>query len=712
MFRQQRMLNAYFFPTPRWSAVIGVAACAVATRIPVPTLSFVAAVVLVAGLPGFFLAHLLGIARACGRGPSLVAGLALSLSTVPVLLDGLWQWVHDPLTLLLIWCALLFGLIGAWRPAPGASTISVPPLFEERRSAVFFWGVLAWLSVALVLAHWPAEWRGMMLPAAPRDFIKHHAVLFSLDRACLPLRSVYYADPGGGPYYYYHFFYLLPATARLLGGNTVSIEAAFAVFAVLVAAAVLGLAYILARALFERRTAGLFTVLCASLVGGLDLLPDLYNLLRSHQLVIVLDAWAPVEWRVHNFATLMLWCPQHMLGLVVLLVAVWLLSFRPRAVWWIALGPMLSASLFGTSIYLALTVFPAAVLWAAIQLLRLPREQRRRWLAGLAIVVLLGLVLMSSQARHYAEMSRRHDGGLTASWGRYSYAMLGRLLPPGVLANLVDAPWIFFLEYGVRFVALLVVPSALWRGLWRDAGGLLLLLASGLGAILFLTFHSSIHPFDYSFKIGLFPSMALTAILAGALFQPFRDARRWWNPFGWRLADLRWPRWRRPLGALIGLCIVLGVPVGMYEIPMMALRRFVVPSPLREDSAAIRFVRAQLPREAVIQVEPVADARRSRMNAVPLLDRQLGAMSPDDAEVNVFRPRHVANLWAAVHCIQAAGATASAAEAAAGFRAAGVTHVFVGTVERERWASLSKFDDSEYFERLFDSPGARVYRIK
>jgi uncharacterized membrane protein len=151
--------------------------------------------------------------------------------------------------------------------------------------------------------------------------------------------------------------------------------------------------------------------------------------------------------------------------------------------------------------------------------------------------------------------------------------------------------------------------------------------------------------------------------------------------------------------------------VGLFEVPMMALRRFVLSNPLHGDSAAIRFIREQLPSGAVVQIDPFWAEGGLRMGAIPLMNRQVGVMSPDDPEVNVFRPRDVHQMHEAVRLVERAAETDSARESAELFRRIGVTHVLLGSLERRRWSHVEKFDDPAYFERLFDSPEARVYRV-
>jgi len=683
-----------------WLLLITALAAAAATRWwPVST---GASLLLLTWLPGRLVLARLGLLRQLPTGGAVLLAVAVSLALVPIPLDWLWRCTHNAWAMLGAWWVLLAGLTCLPRapfrlqrhaedtPEPQATDTARAPaaLFEHRRTRWAAVLVGGWLACTITLTYWPTELLGYPLPAGPHDYIKHHAVLDSLQRRPLPLGNVFFAGPDQ-KVYYYHFFYLAPATLRLwslAGGEAPATLAAVA----------------------------------ASLLGGLDTIPVLAEAARG-RFMVTLDAWADLPFRVHNFYTQMVWCPQHMLGLVIVLVGVALLSRWPHERWWIAMGPLLLASLIGSTVYLAAAVLPGVGAWALLRLWQARRDRATagRLLGALALIAVLTAALALPQVLGYAEMARRYEGGLTMQWPRYNYALLGRLLPPGPIANLVDLPWMFLLEYGLRFVACLLVPLAVYRHIGRDPGLGLLAVCSIVGLGAFLTFRSSIHLYDYSFKIALFPSMALTAMLAGCVLSCRFGRPRPWNPLGWSIPADRFGRYRRAVAALVAGLIVAALPVGLYEAPVTAVRRFVEQvvqrrrlapqqyAPIRDEHEAWRFLRHELPADAVVQTHPAG----ARIRLVQVVRRQFGVMDPSDADVQVFRPANIGAMRAAFRDVQEAARTASSRRAHELLRRWGITHVFCGRIERAHWQHLDKFRDGRYFRVVFDRPWAQVYEL-
>ena len=93
----------------------------------------------------------------------------------------------------------------------------------------------------------------------------------------------------------------------------------------------------------------------------------------------------------------------------------------------------------------------------------------------------------------------------------------------------------------MRWIACLAVGWLVYRHLWSDAGLRVLLVAALAGIVLFCTWRSAVHAYDYGFKIALYPLMALSALLSGCLLDPRGAPQRWWNPQGWKFA----PRFAR-----------------------------------------------------------------------------------------------------------------------------------------------------------------------
>jgi hypothetical protein len=449
-----------------------------------------------------------------------------------------------------------------------------------------------------------------------------------------------------------------------------------------------------------------FAVVVASLIGGLDVIP----LALKGEWVVTLDAWADLPFRIHNFYTHFVWCPQHVLGVLILLCGVLLRSLCPRARWWPMLGALLCVSMFGTTVYLAAAVFLALGINGALELFASHDGDSTRGatLRGYLIFALLVVVLAAPQFAGYRAMSERYQESISTDWPRNSMALTGRMVGPGVLANLLDLPGWLLLEYGVRFLACVFVGRQVYRKCWDDKGLRLLMIASLCGLVLMASIRSGVHRFDYGFKIGALASMAFGAILCGCLLDAVSDRARWWNPLGWRLRRDFGPVSRRMLSIVIPAAFVLGAPVGLYEAPVTAVRRFVRPGEtFAAEHNAWRFLRDELPRDAVIQTQP----GRPRPILAQLADRQWGVLDPTDSDVGVFRPRDGRLIENALSEVRQAGQSAEARTTRDLFRKHRITHVFVGAIERERWAHLDKFDDPGYFTPVYADDAVTVYAL-
>ena len=340
-----------------------------------------------------------------------------------------------------------------------------------------------------------------------------------------------------------------------------------------------------------------------------------------------------------------------------------------------------------------MTVFGAAAIYVLIRLwnARHDRPRRGRLLLGVCVMALLGLALMGPQAWGYEQMAHRIPGGLTMQWPRFEYAFFGRLVQPGPLANFLDAPWILLIDFGMLLVACLLVSRMFWRSVWRDEGLRMLLLAGILGVLSVFTIRSNHSPFDYSFRIAVMPAQVVGAICAGALLRP-AFVRGWLG---------------RHVGDVIIVGALVGLPVGLYEAPMMAVRTLWMSSPAESDRGALRYLRDQTPQRAVIQGDPVM-----RGGLPQLTDRQIGVMDPEDSHVRVFYPKDMAAMKRRENQVKEAFRSDLSASAFERLRDADITYVLVGTVEQMLYGSLRQFDNEGWFERVYRDSQARVYRLK
>lgn len=660
-----------------------------------------AGLVLLCYLPGLYALRATSVAHALGAGGQRIAALAVSLAVMPVLLNPIWHLTNAwPALLAAAWLALMALLLLrqlSGSRAPTAEDLAMPETSGSRTAGCVAGAVAVYLMLVTILPYWPTELSGAPIPAAIHDFIKHHAVLLSLERRPLPLGNPFFADELDGPVYYYHYFYLAPATLRTFA-PALSIELAFGLHSALVAIATTGMVFVLVRRLSGSARAAAMGALLTALVGGFDIVP----LLLRRQPTITLDAWADHLIRTHSLLNQMIWSPQNMLGVLILLIGVYLLSAAGTQRSWLIWGPVLAAALIGTSVWVAFPVLLALPAFVGVELWRERGEPARaiKQLLGAASVAGLTLALSAPTLLGYAEMSRRHGRGLTAAWPHHENAILGKAVPPGPLANLLDLPWVLLIDLGPLLVLPILAGGRVWRRAWQDRGGRLLIIAGLVSLAGFAVLRSDFEYNDFGQK-SMLVALIASAVLSGMAF-----------------AD--WPIRRRAVRAVAVAAVLLGLPVSLYEAPLTAVRRHVDPKgPLAflapddaeliaAEAGAYRFIRHHLPEGAVVQ--GWWDAPRLKL--VQIARRPLG-VTVLERDTRVFIGRDPATRQRALEEVSKALTQATpVASVYETLRAHHVTHVFVGSVERSSWPALGTFADARYFEPIYDDDDVTVYALK
>jgi len=686
--------------------------------VPIGAISVPAGFLLAAYLPGRELVRRLAATREWSPGCRTLIALAASLAIVPVVLNPIWHATHGRWATLAATWGLVVASAALRRGRPlFESDPSADRLFEMRHTrwaAVFAAAIIV---CGCIFTYWPTELLGYPVATQIHDFVKHYAVMDSLGRRPLPLGNVFYAEGADAPVYYYHFFYLIPATVRLWSGHAVGIELAFGVQAALVGLASVGLVYVVVKRFAGEQAATLAAAL-ASVIGGLDAIPVIGMFIRGDY-VVTLDAWAVVEFRIHNFLSQVIWSPQNCQGAMIALLSVWMLSTHGLWRGWWAWGPLLGASCLGSSIWVSLGVLPAVSLWVVIELWRRRRDGRAcaRLLAAATGVAALMLIISLPSLMGYAEMSARHGRSLTSQWdARHNLSVLGRLAAPGVLANVLDYPMILALEYGAKIVLPLMLPWTVWRRVWRDDGLRLWCIASAIALIGYPVLRSNFYYNDFGQKISLLP-LTLGAALAGCVVAATPGPRRWWNPLGWSLGGGRADGRSKAAAWIAGALLVAGLPVGIYEIPATFGRRYIEEwlasrgshgAELRDERAALSFMRHELPADAVVQ----ADVTPARAKLAQLVRRQIGVMEPQD-DVLVFRPADYDRYLECAGAVRyALYESALPGEVYAILRRHRVTHVYAGPIERRRWSGIEKLYDARYFRTVFDTEYADVVELR
>jgi hypothetical protein len=612
---------------------------------------------------------------------------------VPIPLAWLWRATNHAGWVLAVLLVVSYGLL-MLRASRGESRASAS---AAARAPWPLWLLAAWVGGCVFLALWlPTAFDRVVVQSA-HDYVKHHAVLWSLANSPLPLHSPFYAAEPDISYYYYEYHYYIAAAMRQLAGQTsVSIALAFAASSALLAVTLVGLTHRLALVLLGTPRAALFAAACISVLGGWDILPAAWRMFETGRPLVTLDTWIAVPWRLHNLATQLIWCPQHVAALLALVFAALLLHVAPRARAWLWVAPLTASFCFGTSAYLTLVYFAAScvlILWALRDGPEAPPfGSRPRFLSALLLMGAASLALTIVQMQQYREMSARFPGGLTVAWERGAHALLGRWLAPGPFANLLDAPWLLLLDLGLPGLALLLVNGAFWGRLSASPAARLLLPAALLGALASVTIRSNIHSFDYSFRIAIMPAQLLGALCAGALL----DA-----------GNVR--AWARSLGLpALTMGVALSAPCGLYELPLMAVRSFLPPDAgeCRVEAAAIRYVRGHTAPDAVLQAGPEFSVVLPQ-----LCERAVSVARPDDAHVQVFTPPNRDEMLRKSALAAQAFRSESSREAHAALHELRVTHVLRGPREMAAFGAMRALEDEKYFERVFTDEQVWVLRV-
>jgi hypothetical protein len=690
---------------PRSTQLAILTLAALLSVLPLGVVSALAGFALLAYLPGSLLIRFLGIENHWSRGGRIVLSVAVSLATVPWFLNPVWHLTHDRFVVLAaVWCALV-ALLMLRKDAP--SLIKPDGVFFEHKSTKILAGVIAAVVViATLLPYWPTELYGYPVACQIHDHIKHHAILYSLEHRALPLGNVFYADGAETPVYYYHFFYLIPATVRLWTNHAMDLELAYGLGSALVALSTAGLAYAFVKRFTGGESPAALTATLFTVVGSFDLFPLIIHVIKIAKPVLVQDAWAIHQYRLHNILNQMMWAPQNVIGILVVLVGVYVLSARGRWRGWFVFGPIWGASLVGSSIWVAIGALPALAIWALT---------KPRLLFGAVCVGMLMAAVAAPTLMGYLEADSRHGGSLSAQWDVNAYATLGRLVGPGILANWLDLPVRLVIEFGAKIVFLPLVPLVLWRKMWRDDGLRWLFIAAIISVVGITIFHSNMKYNAYGQRIIML-AMVFTAIMAGCAVANSPGQATWWNPLGWELAK---PNLSRRWRVFIVGSLLIGCPMGFYEAPLMAVRRYFkewwwpgqrsaeLQAEVEDEQAAHLFMRYELPADAVVQ----GDVWEDRALLAQIARRQLGVIEPQD-DVMVFDPP---DRQAYLDCVEEIRTTlrdgASAAETYEVLRRHGITHVFLGVIENRDWANVDRFDDTRYFNTVFRSHAIRIVAL-
>ena len=371
-----------------------------------------------------------------------------------------------------------------------------PSLIPFLLFALFWWLICAWSIVDVDID------RRLYQSLIALDMVKHAAVVEQIVRQGIPFSDPFFARDGIAGYY--HYFYTWPATIKWLGGDTISARMAFSGTVYWTGFGVVALLWrVAADGAFIRPGRGPRLLLLAAglcFIAGADLLFMLLRYLVVHRIEPELDSW---NTEIRMLGTSVLWVPHH----VAAMVAAWtgmLLVTRAtpnnRLFLGLAAGAAF-ATMFGESVWIALTIAPLLAGWTMLRLLR--RDY---------ILVIAGTIaLLLSLPQLYDIVHGRAPEAFPIAFGVRPFTVIFAAdTPTTQLWCLVLLP----LNYGLEFGLCGLGAYLYWRTRkWPSNRGLpvrQLLLWSTITALFIASFCKSvIINNDLGWRAVLFPVMAV-----------------------------------------------------------------------------------------------------------------------------------------------------------------------------------------------------------
>ncbi|NOX57879.1 MAG: hypothetical protein GXP29_03360, partial [Planctomycetes bacterium] len=301
-------------------------ACGVACLIPWAPVSCVAALILVLWLPGKAILHSIRqLDHAPGRGAMIVAA-SIVLLVIP--LSWFWRISNAPVPVIafVVGLNLVLTFFATW---VRRSTPESPADSSNPNPPALLFAICLWTGVCIFGSFWIPTALNRTDANPAHDYIKHHAILFSLGEHTLPLRNAFTALEPETAYYYYEYHYLLAATIRSMTGDRISIPFVFGLTSGILAIVVIRLVFWMSLRLTGSVHGALLSAACVSVLGGWDIVPVMLRMLGGASMPVILDSWCPVAWRIHNLMTQFYWCPQHVAALCALLLASYWLTLAP-----------------------------------------------------------------------------------------------------------------------------------------------------------------------------------------------------------------------------------------------------------------------------------------------------------------------------------------------------------------------------------------------
>lgn len=244
-------------------------------------------------------------------------------------------------------------------------------------------------------------------------------------------------------------------------------------------------------------------------------------------------------------------------------------------------------------------------------------------------------------------------------------------------------------------------PWRLPRRAWPALAGAV------LGLLVFYLVRLSVEGSYIGFRAGQLMQLALPGL--AALF-----FARLWIPD--RLDAARGRRWRVTAAAIVLVLVVIGLPttlIDTYNAQDIGNREMgpgfrwtITVTP--DEQEAYRWIRRETPRDAIVQMDPVAHGRETWSQLPTFAWRRMAAARP----ISLMNIPDYAERSRKAHRIYA---ERSAETAAALARELGIDYIFIGPAEQRRnsLAALAKFATrDDLFQVVFENAGTRIYAIR
>ncbi|CAN5312689.1 hypothetical protein BH11PSE5_BH11PSE5_16730 [soil metagenome] len=479
------------------------------------------------------------------------------------------------------------GIYGAPTLQRGLRHLSIKPIF-------YFSAILWWLVCAVSYVDVDIGDR-LYQSLTAYDMVKHAAVVEQIARQGIPFTDPFFARNGIAAYY--HYFYVWAAEVRWLSGFTISAPMAFAATAFWTGMAVPSLLWrISADANFIRprrgqRVAALAILFC--FIAGADLLVMVLRILTTGEVGALVDHWN-VE--VRFLATSVIWVPHHISAVISgwagMLLVIRAREYQDAPCRRLAVAAGIAFStMFGCSIWIAITLAPLLVVWTFIRL-------RHRD----TILVLAGCVAVACALPQIADLVQgRMPGDFPIAFQvRYFSFILYGDTAPFQVGRVLLLPINYALEFGLFALGAVVY----WRTKaadWRDPQPVrAMILASAATSLLIASFFKSAIIYnDLGWRSILFAQLA--AML-------------------WTLHLAQSTRSVRTLSPVAGTLLFLGVAANIWDVagyriirpPLFstyAMKQNSFPQLDYAVRSAHVWADAQLPEGTVLQQNPGIDAR-------------------------------------------------------------------------------------------------------